>query len=60
MADEQFAVVIHSRWLETDEPKATVIRSVNGWIWHDMCVTDPDTAQEIAEAMTIREGERHG
>ena len=56
MAEEQFAVVIHSRWLETDEPRATVIRSSNGWIWRDVCVTDPDTAQEIADAL-IRCGE---
>jgi hypothetical protein len=57
---ETFAVVIHSRWLETDEPRATVIRSTNLWIWHDVCVTDPDTAQEIAEALTACERARRG
>ena len=57
---ETFAVVVHSRWLETDEPRATVIRSTNGWIWHDVCVTDHGTAQEIAEALTACERARRG
>ena len=60
MGDEQFAVVRHSRWLETDEPKATVIRSDNGWIWFEVCVTDPDTAQMLADALTACEEARRG
>jgi hypothetical protein len=60
VAEEQFAVVIHSRWLETEEPKATVIRSTNGWIWHDVCVTDPGTAQDIADALMVRQEARRG
>jgi len=58
MSAEQFGIVRHSRWLESDEPLATVIRSSDGWAWHDMCVTDPDTAEEIADALTYTEQDR--
>lgn len=53
MSSEQYAVVMYGRWLETEEPRATVIRSTDGWIWHDVCTTSPDTAQEIAEALDL-------
>lgn len=48
---EHFAVVNHVRWSDDDVPRATVIRSTDGWRWHDMGVTDPDSASEIAEAL---------
>ena len=51
----RYAVVIHGRWLDTEPPRATVIRSRDGWVWHDMCVTDTDSAHEIAEALTVVE-----
>lgn len=51
----RYAVVLHGRWLDTDEPLATVIRSRDGWTWHDVCTTDPDSADEIAEALTVVE-----
>lgn len=51
----RYAVVLHGRWLDTDEPLATVIRSRDGWVWHDMCTTDRDSAEEIAEALTVVE-----
>ena len=49
--NERYAVVHHGRWLETEEPRATVIRTWDGQNWHDVCTTDPETAQEIAEAL---------
>jgi hypothetical protein len=58
VSGEQFAVLQHTRWLETDEPRATVIRSRDGFMWHEMCTTDPDTAEEIAEALTYVEEDR--
>ena len=51
MSDEQYGVLVHGRWLETEKPQATVIRSDNGWTWQEMCTTDPETATEIAEAL---------
>ena len=51
MSGDRYAVVVHGRWLETEPPRATVIRSRDGWTWHDMCTTDPETADEIAEAL---------
>jgi len=51
-ARNRYAVVVHGRWLDTEPPRATVIRSRDGWLWHDMCTTDPDSAEEIAEALT--------
>jgi hypothetical protein len=60
MIGEQFSVLRHTRWLETDEPRATVIRSRDGWTWHEMCTTDPDAADEIAEALTYVEEDRAG
>lgn len=51
----RFAVLIHGRWLDDEPPRATVIRSRDGWTWHDMCTTDPDSAEEIAEALTVVE-----
>jgi 3-hydroxyisobutyrate dehydrogenase-like beta-hydroxyacid dehydrogenase len=35
-----------------------VIRSRDGWVWHDMCTTDPDSAEEIAEALQAVEEAR--
>jgi len=55
MDGDRYAVVSHGRWLDDDEPRATVIRSRDGWTWHDMCTTDPDSADEIAEALTVVE-----
>ena len=51
MSSEQYGVLIHGRWLETEKPRATVIRSDDGWTWHEVCMTDPETATEIAEAL---------
>ena len=51
----RYAVVAHYRWLDAEQPRATVIRSRDGWLWHDMCTTDPDSADEIAEALTVVE-----
>lgn len=48
---EEYGVVIHSRWLETEEPKATVVYTKDGFIFHDICTCDPDWAREIAAAM---------
>jgi hypothetical protein len=58
VSGEQYGVVVHGRWLETEKPQATVIRSRDGWTWHDMCTTDPDTATEIAEALHQAEQRR--
>jgi hypothetical protein len=51
----KYAVVAHYRWRDDEQPRATVIRSRDGWTWHDMCTTDPDSAEEIAEALTVVE-----
>ena len=51
MSGEQYGVVVHGRWLDTDQPQATVIRSDDGWTWQEVCTTDPETATEIAEAL---------
>jgi len=51
VSSEQYGVLIHGRWLETEKPQATVIRSDDGWTWQEMCTTDPETATEIAEAL---------
>ena len=51
----RYAVVAHYRWLDDEQPRATVIRSRDGWVWHDMCTTDPESADEIAEALTVVE-----
>ena len=51
----KYAVVVHGRWLDDEQPRATVIRSRDGWVWHDMCTTDPESADEIAEALTVVE-----
>jgi len=51
VSGEQFGVLVHGRWLETEPPQATVIRSDDGWTWHEMSTTDPETATEIAEAL---------
>ena len=51
MSGEQFGVLIHGRWLETEKPQATVIRSDDGWTWQEVCTTDPETATEVAEAL---------
>jgi hypothetical protein len=48
---DRYAVVVHGRWSDDEPPRATVIRSRDGWTWHDMCTTDPDSAEEIAEAL---------
>lgn len=48
---EQYAVLVHDRWLESEKPEATVIRSVNGRTWHPVCVAYPETAHEIADTM---------
>jgi hypothetical protein len=49
---DRYAVVAHYRWSDAEPERATVIRSRDGWLWHDMCTTDPDSAEEIAEALT--------
>jgi hypothetical protein len=59
MDKERFAIVQHDRWLETEPPRASVIRSTDGWIWYEVCVTDPDSAYEIAEALTAMKGFNH-
>ena len=51
MNGEQYGVVVHGRWSDDEKPQATVIRSIDGWVWCDMCTTDPETADEIAEAL---------
>jgi hypothetical protein len=51
----KYAVVVHGRWHDDEQPRATVIRSRDGWVWHEMCTTDPDSADEIAEALTVVE-----
>lgn len=51
----RYAVVRHGRWLDDEQPRATVIRSRDEWTWHDVCTTDPDSADEIAEALTVVE-----
>jgi hypothetical protein len=55
---DRYAVVVHGRWSDDEPPRATVIRSRDGWVWHDMCTTDPDSADEIAEALTYVAEER--
>lgn len=52
----KYAFVVHSRWSDDEKPTATVIRSSDGWRWHDLCVTDPDQAEEICEALEISGG----
>ena len=52
MTGERYAVVVHGRWSDDEPPRATVIRSSDGFMWHDMCTTDHDSAEEIAEALT--------
>lgn len=48
---EEYGVVIHSRWLESEEPKATVVYTKDGFTFHDICTCSPDWAREIAEAL---------
>lgn len=49
----KYAVVMHSRWSEEEEPKATVIRSSDSWVWDDVCTCSPDYALEVAEALDV-------
>lgn len=58
MVNEKYAVVIHSRWLESEEPKATVIYTRDDYIWHDICTCDPDWAKEIATALQCMHDEK--
>jgi hypothetical protein len=60
VSSDRYAVVVHGRWSDDETPRATVIRSRDGWTWHDMCTTDPDSAEEIAEALTYVAEERAG
>lgn len=48
---ETFAAMHHTRWTDDEEPKATVIRSWDGFTWFQVCETDPESATEIAEAL---------
>ena len=57
---DRYAVVVHGRWSDDEPPRATVIRSRDGWLWHDMCTTDPDSAEEIAEALSYVAEDRAG
>jgi hypothetical protein len=52
VSPDRYAVVAHYRWSDAEPERATVIRSRDGWLWHDLCTTDPDSAEEIAEALT--------
>jgi hypothetical protein len=60
VSGDRYAVVSHYRWSDDEPPRATVIRSRDGFWWHDMCTTDPDSADEIAEALTYVAEERAG
>ena len=60
MSGDRYAVVAHYRWLDDEPPRATVIRSRDGWVWHDMCTTDPDSAEQIAEALSYVAEDRAG
>ncbi len=60
MSGDRYAVVAHYRWSDDEPPRATVIRSRNGWIWHDLCTTDPDSAEEIAQALQTVEDMKVG
>ena len=60
MSGDRYAVVVHGRWSDDEPPRATVIRSRDGWLWHDMCTTDHDSADEIAEALTYVADDRAG
>lgn len=51
--EAKFAVVLHGRWLETDEPLATVIYSRDGRHWHDICTCAPEWANEICDALDV-------
>ena len=55
MSAYRYAVVIHDRWDESEEPTATVIRSTDGWVWHEVCTCGPENAQEVAEALGAME-----
>jgi hypothetical protein len=60
VSGDRYAVVAHYRWSDDEPPRATVIRSRNGWIWHDLCTTDPDSAEEIAQALQTVEDMKVG
>lgn len=54
--NKTFAVVRHSRWDDTTEPKATVIVSYgDAFTWHDICTCDPEWADDIAAGLQLLE-----
>jgi hypothetical protein len=52
---DKYAILHHSRWLEEEEPLATVVYSRDGFTWHDICVCSPEWAEEIATALNQKE-----
>lgn len=47
----KYSIVFHDRWLESEEPLATVVYSSDGWKWHEICTCSPEWAEEIAIAL---------
>jgi len=48
----QHGVLLHPRWTDAEEPRATVIRSTDGgYTWHPIADACPDYADEVAEAL---------
>lgn len=48
---ETYAALIHTREFETESPRATIIYSTNGILWHEMCFCHPDYAEEVVFAL---------
>jgi len=57
---DRFAVMMRPQPADGSRRSAVVIRSRDGWVWHEVCTTDHETAQEIANAMTMMQEARFG
>ena len=54
---KRYSIMRHTRFLETEEPLATVIVTYdNGETWHDICTCNTDYADDIADALNMANG----
>lgn len=51
MSRYRYAALFHTRWFDTEEPRATVIRSLDGEYWYEVCNASAEEAQAIVWAM---------
>lgn len=53
-----YAVLLHNRWLESEEPRATVMYTSDSFIWHEICTCAPEHAQDISFALQFEQDRR--